>query len=206
MAFIDYGALLRINEKFINKNKNLFMKPSSSGEVIGEVHYGDTQKLHIEGNYFVIAGDKNFCLCFYKTHLIIVSGGNAIKDWYNRGFNGETFDVGGINISIKMIDPEYESEYYGVPDEDSYCHYIYNYGKRRGTLRLQRRYKKANKVVYRQKHGQKFLATWEYNGDKYEVIFGYGIDPSEEMYNDIKFNSYNYSQKEIKLIDSWFNQ
>lgn len=206
MAFIDYGALLRINGKFVNKNKELFMESSSSGEIIGDVNYSDTQDLHIEGNYFVIAGDKKFCLCFYKTHFIVVSGRSVVRYWYNMCFSGEMFDVNEVNISVKMIDSTYELEYYGVPDEDTYCRYIYNYGKRRGSLMYQRRYKKVRKVAYKQKHGQKFFATWEYNGDKYEVIFGYGIDPNEETYNDIKFNSYNYSKKEIELIDEWFNQ
>ena len=206
MAFIDYGALLRINGKFVNKNRELFMESSSSGEIIGDASCSDIKPHHIEGNYFVVAGDKNFCLCFYKTRFIAVLNKKIIKTWYNSGFNKETFDVNRIKISIKMIDPEYELDYYGVPDEDTYLRYVYNYGKRRGALIFQRRYKKARKVVYKHKHGQKFLATWEYNGDKYEVIFGYGIDPSEEMYNDIKLNSYNYSKKEIKLIDEWFNQ
>ena len=51
----------------------------------------------------------------------------------------------------------------------------------------------------------RFIAEWDYNGHHYEVIFGYGIDNDEEVWNKIKNDSYGFRQDEIAIIDSWFN-
>lgn len=204
MAFIDYGALLKVNDKFINKNQDLFMKQSSSGDIIGKIEIDEMTK-DVEGNYFAIAGDKNFCLCFYKMHFIVIFNNTVIKTWYNEGFDGESFIINGVNISIKMIDPSFDLIHYDRPDEEDIKFIKNSFDKKYANKILKEKYKACNRIAYKEKHGQKFIANWEYKGNKYEVIFGYGIDPNEKKYNEIKFDSYNYSEKEIKFIDKWFN-
>jgi hypothetical protein len=44
----------------------------------------------------------------------------------------------------------------------------------------------------------------DYNGHHYEVIFGYGVEPNERVWNDIKNESYGFRPDEVKLIDNWF--
>lgn len=51
----------------------------------------------------------------------------------------------------------------------------------------------------------KYSATWEYKGDKWEVIFGYGIEPDEDVFNDITSKGlYNYGEESIKYIRERF--
>ena len=74
MSAIDYGALLRVNGKFINKNDDLFSYCSDTGYVCDKAtYYSDYEKKEIEidimGNYYVYAGDENFLLCFYKGYF-----------------------------------------------------------------------------------------------------------------------------------------
>ena len=60
MSAIDYGALLRVNGKFINKNDDLFSYCSDTGYVCDKAtYYSDYEKKEIEidimGNYYVYA-------------------------------------------------------------------------------------------------------------------------------------------------------
>lgn len=50
----------------------------------------------------------------------------------------------------------------------------------------------------------RWKATWDYNEKHYEVIFGFGIDNDEEVWNDIKHGYFDFSETEIKIIDEWF--
>lgn len=68
---------------------------------------------------------------------------------------------------------------------------------------------KLDKVPFIDEYGYKdyhyrFLATWKHHGHKYECIYGYGIDPDEETWNEIKYSSYGFSEREVKIIDKWF--
>lgn len=51
---------------------------------------------------------------------------------------------------------------------------------------------------------RRFLLKTTFGKDKYEVIYGYGIDPQEHVWDRIKNTSYDFSDKERALIDSWF--
>ena len=51
---------------------------------------------------------------------------------------------------------------------------------------------------------RRFLLKTTFGEDEYEVIYGYGIDPSEDVWNRIKNTSYGFSDKERALIDLWF--
>ena len=53
MALIDWGSLLRVNGKFINKNKDLFMNCSDTGYVCKQAEYPDGTVVYIDGNNFV---------------------------------------------------------------------------------------------------------------------------------------------------------
>lgn len=50
------------------------------------------------------------------------------------------------------------------------------------------------------------MATWEYKGKKYEVIFGEGIDPNEDVWNNIKYDRYGFTDAERQIIDRWFEE
>ncbi len=207
MAMMDYGALLRVNGKFINKDKGMFvdMKDQCGFEL--ERAYTKKDCYDISGNYFVYAGKPDLLLVFYKTHFHVIQNGRVIRTWWagNWVFNNEIFNVGSVDISVGVIDKDLHREYYGSDfDELDREFYLYNYGKRLGNMHIQRRFKRTRRNYGLVKGSSKYIATWEFNSDKYEVIFGYGIDPTEKVYNDIKYDSYGYTTNEIKLIDSWF--
>lgn len=198
MAFIDYGALLRINDKFINKNQDMFM------DLIYETAIDDKgNEYNINGNYFVGAGDKNFYLVFYKKFFHIISNGKIIYTYGNSPFNSEIFYFDNFsNVKIEHIDKNIYFRNYNFLYNYDKEFYLKKFGKKKGQLKINRKYKKSRRKCYSYKT-DKYLATWEYDGNKYEVIFGYNIECNEKYYNDIK-NTYEYTDIEIELIDSWF--
>ena len=61
-----------------------------------------------------------------------------------------------------------------------------------------------NKNPYKSRN-YRFVVNWENKGVKYECIYGYGVDPDKDVWNDIKDISYNFSKIEKEIIDTWFN-
>lgn len=58
MAFIDYGALLKVNGEFINKNRDIFMNKSDTGYICEKAKDDQGDWHSVQGNYFVYAGDE----------------------------------------------------------------------------------------------------------------------------------------------------
>lgn len=211
IAFVDYGAILRVNGKFINKNDDLFMKSSETGYVCDKATYFNNESkemetVNINGNYYVYAGDENFMLCFYKRYFYVISNNKIIYAFWFSPFISETIYLGGFpSIKVEHLDKELREEYPDQLDDwDRKWHYNY-YGARKGQLKINRALKKYKKVVYKIR-SSRWLATWEYNGKKYEVIFGSGIDPNEKVWNNIKYDSFGFTDVERKIIDNWFEE
>lgn len=220
MAAIDYVALLRVNGKFINKNQELFMDTSDTGYVLEKARYADTsiydKDIDIDGNFYVYAGDKDLILTFYKGYFYIISDGLIVKAISYVPFISETFYIGDNHIKVSHLESELQNneddletwkEYVkknwcGTTGNEKLCelenglqqykHYI---------KRLKRKASGRNVYKYRT---QRWIAKWEHNGNKYEVIFGYGIDPNQDVWNDIKNDSYGFTEKEIGIVDKWF--
>lgn len=210
IAFVDYGAILRVNGKFINKNDDLFMKSSDTGYVCDQATYFDNESkemkpVDIMGNYYVYAGDKNFMLCFYKSYFYVISNNKIIYSFWFSPFISETIYLNGFpTIKVEHLDKELREDSW-MDDLDGWDRkWYYDYfGVRKGQLKINRYFKKKNKIKYKIR-SSRWLATWDYNGNHYEVIFGYGIDPVEDVWNRIKFDSYDFSDIERQIIDSWF--
>ena len=212
MSAIDCGALLRVNGEFINKNSGLFMNCSDTGYVCDKATYFDKNKnkedvMDINFNYYVYAGDKNFILCFYKGLMHVISNNRLICSCWNIPFASETIYLDGFpTVHVEHLDKEFQSDYYEHPDEADKNYFIYCYGKKKGYSKYLR-YLKRNSKGYFKYRTERWLATWEYNSKKYEVIFGYGIDPDEKVWERIKFDDdgYGFTDVERNIIDSWFN-
>lgn len=220
MAMIDYGALLRVNGEFINKNKNLFMDASNTGYILEKARYADTaiysKDVDIKGNFYVYAGDKNLLLTFYKGIFYVISNGLILKTASNVPFISETFYIDNTYIKVSHLEPEIQIEvdnigiwkeyvkenWRGATGNEKLCE-LEN-GLQQYKLFLKRLKRKASKRSNYKYRTNRWLAQWEHNGDTYEVIFGYGIGPNEEVWNDIKHDSYGFTEKEIKIIDGWF--
>lgn len=221
MAIIDYGALLRVDGKFINKNCDLFMEASDTGYVAKGIIDTDGEVIDIDGNYFVYAGDEHFCVAFYKGMYVVISDSKAIFADSSMPFNSETHYFDNLpDLKVSRLSTYYEIEpleSWGTWEDYVRENWIGATGKEKlselkdGTKFYKRFKRRLKKVAYVNKHGgcyknrpYRFLAEWDYNGYYYEVIFGYGIEPNEETWNRIKNKSYGFRDEEIKLIDSWF--
>ena len=121
MAIIDYGAILLRDGVIVNTQDNLFMKKSDSGDIIGTIKYRSGEECNIEGNFFVIAGDKHFCLAFYKTQMIVVSDGLVLDHIYSSPFISQEFHYKNLsNVKLEHIDKTHREKRYidcYTPDE-----------------------------------------------------------------------------------------
>lgn len=215
MAMVDYGAILRVDGKFINKNENLFMDTSDTGYVCKKALHKDGKEYDIDGNYFVYAGDKDFLVVFYKGTYKVISNEKVIRYGWDICGDSETFYLDGLpNLKISRLSKEYEIDFYSWVEEpeDDYNYYLEYYGKKYADKWLRKLCKKKYMTLRGRGHyGDKtrpyrFLAEWNHNGHHYEVIYGLGIDPREETWDNIKNEYYGFRKDEIKLIDSWFNE
>lgn len=209
MSLIDYGALLKVNGKFINKNDDLFMYCSDTGYVCDKATYYDTYEkqdkdIDINGNYYVYVGDENFMLCFYKGYFYVISHNRIIFSVAYNPFLSETFYLDGFpNVTVERLDKNLRYEYKDKPDEYDIDYLYERFGIRKSQLIIRRLYKKRKSSVCRH-YSSRWKATWDYNGSHYEVIYGYGIDNDETTWNRIKIKHYEFSETEREIIDGWF--
>lgn len=218
MAMIDYGALLRVDGNFINKDKDMFMEASDTGYICEKATYPSGNEYDINGNYFVYAGDKNFLVVFYKGSFKVISNEKILLSKWDVPFNSETFFFDGLpNLKVSRLSKYYEYE--KLESWGTWQDFVREYwwgatgnekpSELEGGTRAYKRYKKNLKRVARSKgyktRPYRFIAEWDYNGHHYEVIFGYGIENVESVWNDIK-DVYDFRQDEIEIIDGWFNE
>lgn len=218
MAVIDYGALLKVNGEFINKNCNLFMNNSNTGYILEKAKYADTsiydKEININGNFYVYAGDKDLLLTFYKWYLYVISNEKIIKVISDNPFISEEFYINGVNIKVSHLEPDIQVEVSNIVTWEDYIkenwidatgHEKLNELKNgiREYKSFLRRVKASRRRVYKYRTNR-WITEWEHNGNKYEVIFGDGIDPNAEVWNRIKKDSYGFTEREINIINEWF--
>jgi hypothetical protein len=105
MANVDYGALLRVNGKFINYNKDLFSEIIyPEGDIPERAQLGESQEIPLKGNYFVYAGDAAFMLAFHNRMFDVISGGKIIKSVWSTPFLSETIVINGVLITVSHLD------------------------------------------------------------------------------------------------------
>ena len=185
------------------------MDCSDTGYVCDKATYFDDESkeiitTHINGNFYVYAGDENFMLCFYKGYFYVIHNNKIICSISNSYFISETIYFDGLpTIKVEHLDKELRNEYPDKLDDWDRAFYYDHFGIKKGQLKINRVLKKYKNVVWKTR-SSRWLATWDYNGNHYEVIFGYGIDPNEDVWNRIKFDSYDFSDIEREIIDSWF--
>ena len=205
MAFIDYGALLKVDGEFINKNRDIFMNKSDTGYVCEKAKDDQGDWHSVQGNYFVYAGDKEFLVVFYKTHCKIISNERIIySEWY-MPFASETLLFEGLpeitishldeNLYIRKIKNDNKEEYDKgcIPQQwyERYCKRIHRTNKNGGLYR----YRTA-----------RWVAQWQHNNHNYKVIWGLGVDPQETVWDQVKYSDYDFTDIERATIDKWFTE
>lgn len=214
MAMIDYGAILRVDGKIVNHE--MFMEVSDTGykppEKVWYPKYNDYDS--VAGEYFVYAGDEDFLVCFYKSELFAVSKGEVVFSRWGNYFNSiteETFFLNNLpTITIAHLDKQMHYDDY--LDLDEYDRKMIDDDRKNNRKHHIRRWQRISKRIWRTRkeswrydYSHRFIATWEHKGRKYECIYGFGIDPNREVWDDIKYNSYDFSDNERDIIDMWFN-
>ena len=204
MAMIDYGAILMIDGK--KYNDTMFMETSDCGFVPEKAYSKEyNQWLDIKGNYFVYAGDDNFMLVFYKTWAYVITAGEIIYSApFNMNYPGLTRYFDGLpTVTFEHLDKNRYEEYLTDVDDDDYRYYISRYGIKRGTLYYYRALKRCERAKWLC-YTNRYVARWEYQGRKYEVIYGYGVDPDKECWERIRDEAYDFTEIEKQKIDRCF--
>lgn len=226
MAMIDYGAMLKVDGKFINKNQ-FFMETSDTGYMIKSARYAKyDMEVDIEGDYVAYAGDEDLLVCFFKRSILVVSHGEVVYSSLYHPFISETVFVNGTQIKISHLDPQlynwhdtYEtSETWpacvGLTDEEEYDPkhpWVIRNIKTGQLFTAKRQYKSWEKYNSHVRHSRekyrtgRYLVEWEHTGKHYECIFGYGIDTNEDVWEEIKYK-YEFTDTERKIIDEWFKE
>lgn len=159
---IDYGAVVKKNGKIISNVKGgLFqnftnlkyetMEEEPYNTIVDEtvVSFKTGEKVSFAGNYFAVVGDEQLMIGFYKTHIAIA----VDKVWYNYPY-----------IDWLSFDSQYKCTHFYKPK------YI-NVNKGNEILT-------TIKVKPLDEESSVYVATFVYKGDKYEVMYGYGVDTS----------------------------
>lgn len=229
MAAIDYGALLRVKNKnennwtFINRDSDLFMKASDTGYVCEKAVDKKDRNIDIAGNYFAYAGDSHFLLAFYKGTCEVISDGKILHTFWGADFNSETRYFDNLpSVKISRLSTKYDYDklkswgpwqnyvkenYFDVIGNEKLYELQNGYNVYHSFLKYAKKLARYNKNNRGYKHYPfRFLAEWEYDGRKYEVIYGYGIDNQKEVWDSIKNTDiYDFKEKEIQIIDNWFS-
>ena len=145
MAFIDYGAIAFKNKKLISTELFTPMK-----ETCG-FSDKDSTETNFDGNQFVVCGDKNLIIGFYKAE---VAWRSNLLDWSEHK-SKELFNSGCYK----------KWKYWGKTLN-------YTLTTKAGTEIA--RWENC-KISVKPKNGY-YVAQWEYKGDTYKVYFGYGVD------------------------------
>lgn len=208
MSMIDYGALLRVDGKLVNRDGDLFMDMQEAvGFTLDKAQYfynGKDYEIDISDNFYVYTGKPEFLLTFYKTHFYIISNGKVIKSVStDERINEYSFYINGVNVTVSQLDKKWRNNYYEKFDDDDKERLYYLHGKKKANMIIYRQAKKSRRVSYRYK-SCRYIAKWEYDGKKYEVLYGYGIEPDFDIWNGVKDRAYDFSDDEKKFIDSWF--
>lgn len=225
MAMLDYGAILKVDG--VIQNHELFDDNYDFSYVDEKAYYPKYEiDIDIKDSFYVYGGDKDMYLCFYKTWFYVVSKGVVIDSYspYGDAFNSITKYVWvnnkRVDIKVDIIDKEWrEVRHTHLMECESWDDFVaLNYGDdavgepisnlQNGAEYYKLWLKQCRKIGKRpiayKYRNNKYYATWEWNGHKYEVVFGYGIDPDIDVYKRITTNgSYNYTNVEIDFIDKF---
>ena len=217
MAMVDYGAILRVDGKIVNDS--LFMEMTDTGitppEKVHDNRYNTD--INIANNYYVYAGDKDFMMVFYKCWFfgitqkeMIYSSLNHITcciPWYT--LMNDDFPKITVEVLTREKDSYYSTNWF-YEDAKEELEEAYKHHNKKRLRELRRWFKSVGRVVREERNKpywkNRFKASWDYKGKHYEVIYGYGIDPNRKVWDEIKFNRYDFSETERKIIDNWFEE
>ena len=113
-------------------------------------------------------------------------------------FLSETFYIDeAVKITISKLDKKW---YKSKPFISNIASEVFS---RKELYRYYRRVTQHNKG--QKEYTYRFKAEWDYNGDHYECIYGYGIDPKSKFsLNEEELRGYGYTDTEVSVVKEWF--
>jgi len=192
MAFIDYGAVVFKNGKFINRNE--FFQ-----DMLTEVGWEDWKNIRYEGCTFLDkdTGCSNCYECPYANYIhhndpelgewdTFVSDckGNVIEK--NRIKNNYFAYIGDEDLTIGFY-----KYWFVIYTNKKEFNYAFSLKKKAYTFNI-------NGAHIHMKSLDDANRVWKcemsYKGNKYTIVYGYGIDSNIETWNSVK---YKYLDKKL---------
>lgn len=202
MAMVDYGVIVLKDGVFVNKNFGLFRHMIDAiGCDIRVVTDEDGNPVDLDGNFFDYIGDKDMFIAFYRYQMVVVKDKKIVWSFWGQDCDSQTRYFSEGNVTVELLDKnKYKDEY--KLDSETLQRY-YNDLDKNTIRRIMSKFARDRKVKRFKKNSGRLVVTWEYNGHKYKVIYGYGIDNQEEVWKDIRFK-YDFTDNDRSVIDPLF--
>lgn len=215
MAMMDYGALVFKNGEFINKEEFFMnMKKSVGWEDWKDIRYDDCPRVECvmgdsyspctqceDCHYNSETGQYTDC----KDNTFTVRG--HLKGNYFAYIGDEEFTVAfykemvvvAVNKEI-VGDIFCNYEFSEVLDSDG-CHSYIRHKSKTWNIG-------GHDIHVKEVSPSVFTATIYYKGDRYNVIYGYGIDPTPRVWNQVKvrYLGKRVSTKVDRLIEKFWTK
>lgn len=201
MAMIDYGALLKKNGKIVNRNEFFMDMETAVGwtdyphikyedcDCIDEDGYSDCQNCP-RANYIIhkFEEEKDFVS---DCRGIKPNSNHMEGNWF--AYAGDTDFVVGFYKYMIMTWYKGEQKIHWFREDYNNRYSVYlEVGGTKMKFKALSRYKQA------------YYGRFHYKGDLYEVVFGYGIDSDQKIWNRVK-KTY-CDKKTIRFVDKFWKE
>lgn len=201
MAMIDYGAILKKNGKIVNRDEFFMDMETAVGwtdyphvkyedcDCINEDGYSDCENCPRANREY--QANSNYYWLISDCRDIVPNSKHMEGNWF--AYAGDTELV--IGFYKQMVMTWYKGE--------QKIHWLrwdyagkYSINIEVGGTKLHFKALSENKDAY--------YGRFYYKGDLYEVVFGYGIDPTQSTWNRVK-KTY-CDKKTIKFVDKFWKE
>jgi hypothetical protein len=219
MAMIDYGAIVKVNGKIVNENQFFMDMQKSVGWVdypfiryddcdcidgkwsncsecprAKFAHYTSSDNCEksycvadcrgnpiirsdlINGNYFAYVGDEDFTVAVYKNYALFISRDGSVHEHCSGVYlwDSEPYEMSCTRM-VRRFSIQTKSETV--------------------SIKIKQIDKYLDRIV---------LMTFSYKGNKYELLYGYGIDSDKAIWDSIKYRYLRGHKKTIKFVDKFW--
>ena len=201
MAMIDYGAILKKNGKIVNRDEFFMDMETAVGwtdyphvkyedcSCVDENGYSDCQNCpRANREYYA---NENYYWFVSDCRDIVPNSNHMEGNWF--AYAGDTELV--VGFYKQMVMTWYKGE--------KNVHWLrwdyagkYSINIEVGGTKLHFKALSENKDAY--------YGRFHYKGDLYEVVFGYGIDPTQSTWNRVKKDYCD--KKTIKFVDKFWEE
>ena len=219
MATIDYGALLKINGKIVNKDEFFMDMQKAVGWVdYPRIRYEDCDCINEEG--CSCCGDD--CPRAQRKHMSHpklgewdhVTGdcrGNPIR--IDGRIDGNYFAYAGdedFTVAVYKTGAVFVGK--AIPEKFTFCDMAFDYEDwHLGESRMVKNFSVqiGNETVFVKvkriaASNRQFFMSFRYKGNLYQLVYGYGIDSDKKVWDEVKTHYSN--KKVIRFVDEFWKE